>query len=71
MMNTVNNETIKAMGKRAASIALDQGDEFGTIQDTIQAYRENLSDTLSEEGLLSWEWMAIDAYDRHVTENQA
>jgi hypothetical protein len=65
-MQVVNNETIKALGKRHASVALDQGDEFGSVSLTIQAYRENLSDTLAEQGLLAWEWLALDSYDRHT-----
>jgi hypothetical protein len=65
-MNIVNNETIKALGKHHASVALDQGVEFGSVSLTIQAYRENLSDTLAEQGLLEWEWLALDAYDRHT-----
>ncbi len=68
-MHTVTKETIKALGKRAAFIALDQKDEFGSVNATIAAYRENLSDTLDEEGLLAWEWLALDAYDRYIEEN--
>lgn len=65
-MQVVNNDTIKALGKRHASVALDQGAEFGSVPLTIQAYRENLQDTLTELGLDSWAWMALDSYDRHV-----
>jgi hypothetical protein len=67
-MNIVNNETIKALGKSHASVALDQGEEFGSVSLTIQAYRENLSDTLAEQGLLEGEWLALDAYDRHTAQ---
>lgn len=69
-MHTVNNDTIKAMGKRHAFVALDQNDEFGTVADTLAAYRENLIDTLNDEGLAAWAWMAVDAFDREINKNR-
>jgi hypothetical protein len=65
-MHTVNNDTIMAMGRRHALVALDQRDEFGTVADTLAAYRENLMDTLNDEGLAAWTWMALDAFDKEV-----
>jgi len=64
--NIISMDAAKAMGKRHADIALDQKDEFGSVQTTIQAYRENLQDTLDEMRLSSWAEVALDAYDRHI-----
>lgn len=68
-MHVVTNETIKALGKRHASVALDQGSEYGSVSVTIQAYRENLQDTLAEQGLEAWTWLALEAFDRHIEAN--
>ena len=70
-MTTATKESIKAMARYAALIAIDQQDEFGTVNTTIQAYRENLMDTLKEQGLTDWEDIAIDTYDRYISDKQA
>ena len=64
--NIISRDAAKAMGKRHADIALDQKDEFGTVKATIEAYRENLADTLDEMRMSSWADVALDAYDRHI-----
>lgn len=62
-MNVITTETVKAEGARHARIALSQGAEYGTIEATICAYRDNLIDTFNDEGLASWSWVAIEGYD--------
>lgn len=64
--NIISRDAAKAMGKHHADIALDQKDEFGTVKATIQAYRENLQDTMQELRIDSWLDVALDAYDRHI-----
>lgn len=67
--NIMSYDGAKAMGKRHADIALDQKDEFGSVATTIQAYRENLMDTMEEMRISSWSDVALDAYDRHIIKN--
>jgi hypothetical protein len=65
-MQVTTTATVKAEGARHAHHALSQGEEFGTVSDTIQAYRENLIDTFNDEGLAEWVWVAVGAYDNVV-----
>jgi len=53
-------------GKRMAFVALDAGAEMGTVELTIEAYRENLSDTLNDEGNAEWVGIARDAFDAAI-----
>lgn len=54
------------MGKRMAFVALNAGAEMGTVELTIAAYRENLSDTLNDEGNAEWVNIARDAFDAAI-----
>lgn len=67
--NIISMDAAKAMGRRHADIALDQKDEFGTVANTIMAYRENLQDTMQELRIDSWLSVALDAYDLHIIKN--
>ncbi len=65
----MNTEELKAEGKYAALIALSMGDEHGSIKETVQAYRENLQDTMSEKGLGNVADVALRAYDYYIESN--
>lgn len=66
----MNTQEMKEKGRWAADVALSLGDEQGSIQDTIAAYRENLIDTLNDDGLSEWLPIALNAYDQQIQNHQ-
>ena len=62
----MNIEELKAEGRYHADIALSLGDEQGSIEATIQAYRENLQDTMTEKGLGEFADIALRSYDLFI-----
>ena len=53
-------------GRFSAVMALDQVREWGTLQDSIENYRENLRDTLNENRASEHEPEAFAAFDAHI-----
>lgn len=62
----MDKQEIKKIAERAAFVAIDQKDEFGSVEATINAYRDNLVDTLNDEGYAEWRDDALDHYDEMV-----
>ncbi len=53
-------------GRFIAVMALDQKDLHGSVQDTIDSYRENVRDTLNEHRASEHEPDAFAAFDAYI-----
>jgi hypothetical protein len=51
------------VGLANAHAAIDQGDEFGSVDATIATYRENVIDTVTDEKLTEYMFDALCAFD--------
>lgn len=53
-------------GKSSAFEAFDQAGAYGGRQQAIDSYRDNVRDTLNEQGAAEWEPEAFAAFDAEV-----
>jgi hypothetical protein len=54
-------------GKSSAFEAFDQAGSYGSVQNAVDCYRDNVRDTLNEQGASEWEPEAFAAFDAEVT----
>ena len=57
----------RAFATSSARMAVDQAAAYGGLQNSIDAYRQNVRDTLKEDRSDEHEAAAFDAYDGEVT----
>ncbi len=62
----MTREEAVEFGRFSAVMALDQVSEWGTLQNSIDNYRENVRDTLNEHRASEHEPEAFAAFDAHI-----
>jgi hypothetical protein len=57
-------------GKASAEMALDQVGEWGSIQNSIDNYRQNVRTTLQDERADQYEQEAFESFDRIIAKSK-
>lgn len=63
----MNKQAAIQFGRSSAFEAFDQASAYGGRQQAIDSYRDNVRDTLNEQGASEWEPEAFAAFDAEIT----
>jgi hypothetical protein len=66
----MTREQAIGFAKASADMAIDQAPEWGSMQNSIDTYRENVIDTLKDERAADHEQECLEAFDRIIAKSK-